>query len=111
MTNLNVRNNVQIEDLVPAALSREERKVVLTHSLEKLDAEIIKIQTATDILATSSVDYKNLTEEIAGHQQLRESIDQAIETDNLASAEKSLSELTELVAKLSNSIKILGIEI
>lgn len=111
MTNLNVRNNVSIENLVPSALSREERKNVLNTRLEQLDAEMIEIEAAVGTLATSSVDYKNLTEEIGSHNKLRASIDAAVKSDNLASAEKSLVALAELVVKLSNSIKVLGIEL
>ncbi|MEX2340963.1 MAG: DUF5667 domain-containing protein [Candidatus Paceibacterota bacterium] len=111
MTNLNARNNIRIEDLVPAALSSEERKVVLAHRLEELDTEIIKIQEAVATLATSSIDYQNLTEEIENHHSLRVAINSGIESDNLASAEKSLMALVELVARLSHSIKVLGIEI
>lgn len=111
MTNLNVRNNILIEDLVPAALSQEERKTVLATRLEELDVEIAKIQTGVDTLATSSVDYQNLAEEIESQHSLRVSINTAVESDNLASAEKSLVELANLVMSLSNSIKALGIEI
>ncbi len=111
MTNLNVRNNVLIEDLVPAALSREERRNILASRLEQLDAEMTEIKTAVDTLATSSVDYQNLTEEIESHNELRVSIDNAVESDNLASAEKSLVDLAELMVRLSNSIKVLGIEL
>lgn len=111
MTNLNVRNNILIEDLVPAALSPEERKEALTTRLEELDGEIVKIQTVVDTLATSSIDYQNLAKEIEGQHALRVSINSAVESDNLASAEKSMTTLAELVMRLSNSIKALGIEI
>ncbi len=70
-----------------------------------------EIKVAVDTLATSSVDYQNLTEEIESHKEIRASIDTAVESDNLASAEKSLVDLTELMVRLSNSIKVLGIEL
>lgn len=111
MTNLNVRNNVLIEDLVPAALSREERRIALTDRLKELDTKMIEIEAAVGNLATSSVEYKNLTEDIENHNELRTSIDTAIASDNLASAEKSLISLDELVVKLSHSVKVLSIEL
>lgn len=111
MTNLNVRNKVLIEDLVPAALSREERKVTLINRLEEIDSDVVKIQVAINKLATSSIDYKNLSEGIKSNNELRASINTAIESDNLASAEKGLVSLSELVVKLSTSIKVLGIKL
>lgn len=111
MTNLNVRNNVLIEDLVPAALSPDERKIILNARLKELDTDMAKIQTAVATLSTSSVDYQNLTAEIKNQQTLKISIDNAINSDNLVSAERNLKDLTSLVVELSHSIKVLGIEI
>lgn len=105
ITNLDVRNSVAIEQLVPATPTPEERKVNLTNRLEiatKLSAGL-----TADIgkLSTTSAKYKEVNEILLQVKDSEKRATEALKTDNLTEAENIIKEVTILLDNLSSSLK------
>lgn len=109
MTNLDVRNNVSIEDLVPAAPTEEERMLSLKGRLAEADALAGEAAIGVEKLATTSTNYADLSEGLAHYRELRLSVDQQVASGDLSAAEAAAKDVMELANGLLGSLRALGI--
>lgn len=109
MTNLDVRKNVKIEDLVPSTTSEEERRLTLQKVLKENEEMIAEVIIGTDQLATTSTNYMELTEGITYYNELQVSVADALEANDLPAAETAASSAGELAKGLLDNLRTLGI--
>lgn len=111
MTNLDVRKNVNIEDLVPATPTDEERRQALRLYLEEAEATIGKVERGIDQLATTSSNYLELREGLDNYRELHNSASSSLATNDLTEAEQSVTDALGLAKGLLNNLMVLGIKI
>lgn len=111
ITNLDVRKNVKIGDLIPAAPTVEEQRAAISTRLEETDKTMTAVEAGVAKLATTSTDYLELNTGVEQYDSLKQAVTEALNANNVAGAEKSLKEAAGLAEGLVNNLKVLGIEI
>ncbi len=111
MTNLDVRNNVKIDEIVPAAPSDEERKESVVNRLAEADNIIIKVNLGIGKLATTSSNYIDLSEGVERYQEVKTSASSSLAVADLDKAEQASNEALELASGLLNNLISIGIKI
>ena len=111
MTNLDVRKNVNIEDLVPATPTDDERRQALRLHLEEAETTISKVERGIGQLATTSSNYLELREGLDNYKELYNSASSSLATNDLTEAEQSATDALGLARGLLNNLIVLGIKI
>jgi len=111
MTNLDVRNNVKIEDLVPVTPTDDERRQTLESRLLEAEAAINQVETGITQLATTSSNYIELSEGLTEYKALQASASSSLAADDLSAAERSVTEALNLAEGLLNNLIALGVKI
>lgn len=111
MTNLDVRNNVNIDDLVPATPSDEERKEAITLHLEEADKVIGQVTMGIGKLATTSSNFAELSEGLTHYKELQVTASSSLAVSDLNEAEKLAQEARDLANSLLNNLIAIGVDI
>jgi hypothetical protein len=108
MTNIDVRRNVSIEDLVPLVPTEEEK---LRQQLSDATALVEKIEDSLTQIDISSNDYVALRETIDQYYELEETVDEALDDDDIGTAEVAATAALELAQALQNTMVGLGVDL
>lgn len=111
MTNLELRNKVNLQDLVPSAPTEEEQKSKILESLSTLDVSITAVNSAIAALATTSSNYAELSAKAKNYADLKQATLEAFESNDFNKAEVSLDAADNLIKRLSSDLKGLGMEV
>lgn len=110
MTNIDVRNNVNIDDLVPATPSDEERKQSVASRIAEADGIMLKVNVGIGKLATTSSNYLDLSEGVSNYEQIKVNASSSLAVSELDKAEIAAKEALELANGLFNNLITIGIQ-
>ena len=110
MTNLEVRRNVTVEELVPIILTEAEEKETIETKIADAAKLVAVAETQVGTMATSSNDYVAVTETFAQYHVLESEAIEALEAGNLKDAGITRGFLLELAEALRDTMKGLGFE-
>jgi hypothetical protein len=108
MTNIDVRRNVSIEDLVPLVPNEEEK---LRQEISDATSLVEKIEGSLTQIDISSNDYVALSETIAQYYELAETVDEALDDKDIGTAEAAAADALELAQALQNTMVGLGVDL
>lgn len=111
MTNLEVRNSVSIEELVPVVLTEDERAEIIHNKLSEAIELSSRIEVGIAEVATSSNDYAALNDGWDRYQDLMETASSSLEDKDLDSAEAAAVEAVALAKQLEHILLALGINL
>lgn len=111
MTNLDVRNNVNIDELVPSAPSDQERRESIESRLKEADNVILKVNLGIGKLATTSSNYVDLSEGVSRYQEVKNNASSSLAVSEIDKAEQTSKEALELANGLLNNLISLGIKL
>lgn len=111
MTNLDVRANVPIEDLVPLIPTDSERQATIEQKLHDAAALVADTERGLSKVATSSNDYLALTDSVAQYRELEKTGTEALAAGDLSSAEVAVAAALELATALKHTMVGLGIDV
>lgn len=110
MTNLEVRQNVTVDELVPIALTEEERRQTIELKLADASSLVATVEADMGNMATTSNDYLAVSDTVARYRVLETEVAEALAEGDLDGAEVSIGLLLELSQALRNTMVGLGFE-
>lgn len=111
MTNLDVRKNVKIGDLVPATPNDAERRVALELKLQESELVMTAVLNGLDKVATTSTNHTELSEGVAHYRELTGAASSSLAAADVTAAENAANSALELAKALLDNLKIIGIEV
>lgn len=111
MTNLDVRKNVKIGDLVPAIPNDAERRVALELKLQESDLVMTAVLKGLEKVATTSTNHIELSEGVTHYRELTGAASSSLAAADVTAAENAANSALELAKALLNNLKIIGIEV
>lgn len=108
MTNLDVRNNVQVEDLVPVELNNDEKISLLEIKLQESSNSILEIEESLNKLATSTNDYIALEDSLIRYKELLSTASSSLKSGGVEDANSVLNEAVELASEIFVTLKALN---
>jgi hypothetical protein len=108
MTNIDVRRNVSIEELVPLVPNEEEK---LRREMSDATSLVEKIEGSLTQIDMSSNDYVALKETIDQYYELAETVDEALDDKDIGKAEVAAADALELAQALQNTMIGLGADL
>ncbi len=110
MTNLEVRRNVTVDELVPITPTDEETKDTLATKLADAAKLVAVAETQVSTMATSSNDYIAITDTLAQYRVLESEANASLEAGNLKDASLNIGFLVELAEAIRDTMVGLGFE-
>lgn len=110
MTNLEVRQNVTVDELVPIAPTEEERRQTIELKLADASSLVATVEMDIVTMSTSSNDYLAVSDTVARYRVLETEVAEALAEGDLDGAEVSIGLLLELSQALRNTMVGLGFE-
>ena len=108
MTNLEVRRNVTVEELVPLAPTEEERKETIKTKMADASNWVALVERELSTMSTSSNDYLAVSDTVARYRELESEATKALESEDLEGAEVTAGFLLELSQALRDTMDGLG---
>jgi hypothetical protein len=110
MTNLEVRRNVTVDELVPIALTEEERRQTLEIKLADASGLVAAVEADMINMATTSNDYLAVSDTVSRYRELETEVAEALSAGDLGEAEVTVGLLLELSQALRDTMVGLGFE-
>ncbi len=109
MTNLDVRRNVTIEELVPIVPTEEEKGAVVAVKIEDAARLVVEAEAGLSKIATSSNDHVAITETITQYREVEKSAREQLAAGDIANAELSAAAALEIAEALRQTMVGLGV--
>ena len=110
MTNLDVRRNVTVDELVPITPTEAEEKETIVTKLADAAKLVAVAEAQVGTMATSSNDYIAITDTLAQYRVLESEAEAALEAGDLKNASITAGFLLELAEALRDTMIGLGFE-
>lgn len=111
MTNLDVRRNVTVDELVPITPTEAEEKETIVTKLADAAKLAAVVEAHVGTMATSSNDYIAITDTLVQYRLLEEEAKAALEAGDLHDASITVGFLLELASALRDTMTGLGFEV
>jgi len=108
MTNLDVRNNVKIDNLVPVASTKDEREV-LKEAFTDSELTIGRVKAGVTKLATTSTNYIDISNGIDDYNGIHASTTKLLDDGDLSTLKESVNQMVNIANGLLNNLQVLGI--
>lgn len=109
VTNLNVRRNVTVEELVPLIPTEAEKGELIRRKLEEAARLVAEIEPGLTRIATSSNDHVALTDTLKQYRELEKTATEALAGADLMAADMAVTEALELATALRQTLIGLGV--
>lgn len=109
MTNLDVRRNVNIDDIVPVVLTTDEKVIELHNKVLEAGDLTLEVESGLTKLATSSNDYVAIKDGLKRYQESIETASSSLAKGDLDSADSAIKNAIDLARELKNTLTTLGV--
>lgn len=109
MTNLDVRRNVKIDDLVPVMLTPDEKAIAIHSKILEAGDLTLEVETGIAKLATSSNDYLAIKDGLERYKASVETASSSLAVGDLDAAEGAVKNAINLARELRNTLTALNV--
>jgi hypothetical protein len=109
MTDIDVRESVTVDELVPVTLTKEEKLNEINRLLLEVESDLESLNLVIDSEQVSLESLEKVETNLIKVVELASSTKVALENENLAEAEASISEAVKLVSDIKNIIGHVGV--